>query len=416
DTEHYRFDTHRTIQNKKTMTIDFMNKMLKKYRVPGYALSVVYKNQTIISQGFGTKQYGNASNVVTQDTQFQIGSYTKTFIAMGIAKLVDEGNMTWTDSVKQHLPWFELQDKYAEKYTTIADLLAMNSVFGAYEGDLAWAIGVVPTERELVKNLAYFDTTRPLRPGYAYSNLNFEILGQVIEYKTNMKWSDYLDKTFFKPLGMHHTYSRAFDVPNTNDLSFGHKFCGDKVAGPYSLQTSVEIFLSKENNYIAAGSILSTAADLSKFSKFLLSKGEGIFKSPQSISDMITGRSFDTMMVKYGTMMSFSYNPDGGAFTAGYGFDIVGDVMYGFHYYDKGGDTIAFKTRNGFIPSEDLGVVLLANAEPAGGIPEDLFISDRIRSYILGIFLNIPQSKLQKTYDEAIKAANALGPSNDCNP
>ncbi|OQS03755.1 hypothetical protein THRCLA_03949 [Thraustotheca clavata] len=121
-TDHYSFGTtefHRTIDIKKAMAIEFMQDMTKKHAIPGYALSVVYKNQTIIAQGFGTKQYGNASNVVTPNTQFQIGSYSKTFIAMGIAKLVDEGKMKWSDSVKQHLPWFALQDKYAEEYTTI---------------------------------------------------------------------------------------------------------------------------------------------------------------------------------------------------------------------------------------------------------------------------------------------------------
>ncbi|EQC31975.1 beta-lactamase, partial [Saprolegnia diclina VS20] len=78
----------------------------------------------------------------------------------------------------------------------------MNSVFGAYEGDNGWGFGVLPDERSLVRALRSFKTTQRLRAGYAYANLNFEILGQVLEYQTNMTWSQYLDTTFFTPLGM----------------------------------------------------------------------------------------------------------------------------------------------------------------------------------------------------------------------
>ncbi|OQR98239.1 beta-lactamase [Thraustotheca clavata] len=315
-----------------------------------HSLSVLYKNQTVIAQGIGLKQYGNASNVVTADTLFQIDSYSKTFIGMGIAKLVDEGKMVWS----------------------------MNSVFGDYGGDSALILGVVPTEREIVKSLAYLNKTRALRSGYAYTNAYYEILGEVIEYKSIMTWSAYLDSNFFKPLWIHHTYSCALDVLNTEDLSFDHNICNGKVAGPYHLKTSPEIFIWKNNSYIAAGSIISSASDLSKFSRFLLNKGEGIFNSTKTISSMITGQTISPFFGNMQNVMGLSYSLNGNAVAAGYGLDIIGDVMYGYHYFDKGGDTSAFKARNGFIPNEELAVVLLSNAQAKEGVMEDLFLQDRI--------------------------------------
>ena len=325
--------------------------------------------------------------------------------------------MSWDDPVKLRLPWFELVDKYAEKYTTLGDLLAMNSVFGAYEGDMAGLWRAQPDERSLVRALRSLKTTRRLRPGYAYANLNFEILGQVLEYQTNTTWAKYLHKTFFQPLGMVNTYGAVPDVPANGDLSFGHVICNGKVAGPYDLRSSPEIALGYKNGHLAAGSMLSTASDLALFSKFLLSKGAGIFRSPKTIEAMITGHSLQAMFAPLAKLVGLSYNPDGGAMTAGYGFDIIGDLMFGHHYFDKGGDTIAFKTRNGFLPKEQLGIVLLANAEAHGGPFEDAVLSDRMRTYLAGIFLDIPERTLVRGLKEAAAAAaaQALRPPSPCN-
>ncbi|OQR82489.1 beta-lactamase [Achlya hypogyna] len=405
----------RTLEEKTALALAFVEDQLQQHSIPGLALTVVYKNQTVIARGFGTKEFGNATNVVTPHTQFQIGSVTKTFLTLGIAKLIDEGRMTWDDPVKMHLPWFTLQDKYAEAYTTIGDLLSMNSVFGAFEGDAVWMADVFATERDLVHALQDFNTTRALRPGYAYSNINFEIIGQVLEYKTNTTWAAYLHDTFFKPLGMTHTFARPADAPNADDLSFGHLVCGSDVAGPYDLRTSPEIYIRYQSDYIAAGSLLSTAADMAIFARFLLSKGEGIFSSQAPIQAMTTGHSIQTMLAPLAGLWGYDYDADGDAMGAGYGIDVVGDVMFGHQYYDKSGDTIAFKTRTGFVPSEGLGVVLMANGRVIGGAPTELVLEERLRTYIVGLFLDIPEAKVHKAFDNIIATAKAVGgPTTAC--
>ncbi|KDO20263.1 hypothetical protein SPRG_14399 [Saprolegnia parasitica CBS 223.65] len=405
----------RSLDEKKAMAIAFVEDQLQQHAVPGFALSIVYQNETVLTRGFGTKQYGNDSNVVTENTQFQIGSFTKTFIALGIAKLVDEGRLSWDDPVKLRLPWFELVDKYAEKYTTLGDLAAMNSVFGAYEGDIALNLALYLDEQTLVRTLRSFQTTRHLRPGYAYANLNFVILGQVIAHQTNTTWAQYLDETLFKPLGMVNTYASVPDVPSNGDLSFGHVICNGKVAGPYHLRSSPEIALGYKNGRDASGSIISTAADLAIFSKFLLLKDDGIFRSPTTIGAMITGHTIAPMAASKAKVLGYAYAPDGSAMTAGYGFDVTSAVMFGHHYFDKGGDMIAFKTRNGFLPKEQLGIVLLANAEAQDGPFEDAVLSDRMRTYLAGIFLDIPERTLVTGLEEATAAANALRPPSPCN-
>ncbi|CAK4073072.1 unnamed protein product [Aphanomyces euteiches] len=404
-----------SLDHKKAKAVAFIEEQMQRYLIPGIALSVVFKNETILARGFGTKAHGQADVAVTADTMFQIGSFTKTFIALAIAKFVDDGKMQWSDPVKQHLAWFSLQDKYAEKYTTLGDLLAMNSVFGAYEGDVAWSVELFPTEYDFVRNLSIFNTTRPLRPGYAYANLNFEILGQVIQAQAKKPWADYLRDTFWHPLGMDSTVGRAADVSNVSQMSSGHLICQDNVAGPFNLLNDSIVALRPHNNYLAAGSMLSTANDLSKFSRFLLNKGDGLFASSRPISEMITGHNIQSMFAPLAPLVGyFSYKPDGEVMGAGYGFDVVGHVLYDYDYVDKGGDTIAFKTRNGWVFSQALGVVLLSNAEAVGGSGDARIILDVMRSYIMGIFLDIPETELQASFDKATHFAKSFLPPKAC--
>ncbi|KAG9400164.1 hypothetical protein AC1031_011074 [Aphanomyces cochlioides] len=323
----------RTLSEKKAMTLAFLERILEEYPLPGVMLSVVYKNETVIAQGVGTTQFGRDDTPVTAHTFFQIGSFTKTFTALGIAKLIDEGRMQWKDPVKQHLPWFQLQDKNAEKYTTLADLLSMNSVFGNHAGDLPMLVGVWPTERQIVEHLAYYNTSdRSLRAGYAYSNLNFEILGQVIEHVTNMTWFDFVKVSILDPLGMNETFGRTGDASPRRSLSSGHFSC----------------------------SIVSTAQDMAKLSHFFLRQGSGILKSTKLVQDMTTGHTVIPLNPRLAAMYGLSFNPDGDAMGNGYGFDLVGKLLFGYDFYMKG---VA------------------------------------IRSYIMGIFLDIPQDELEAMWN-----------------
>ncbi|KAG9398576.1 hypothetical protein AC1031_014356 [Aphanomyces cochlioides] len=327
---------------------------------------------------------------VTGKTQFQIDSLTKTFIALGIVKLVDEKKLSWNDPVTTHLPWFALTD----------------SMLKNHEGDFVTLDGVYSSEKELVQALGYLDTPkRPFRAGYAYSNMNFIVLAQVLEAVTNQTWYNYLCKTLWVPL-----------VPLTQELSFGHYTCLDKVIGPYNLLNSTIVAVNPKNDYDSSGSMISTADDLSKFSIFLLNKGRGIFSSDAFVSDMITGHVVQTVNPQALSIVTGqTFNPDGGVYAAGYGIDTVGDVMFGQHYFDKGGDMAAFKTRNGFIPAQNLGINVLSNSQWAGGKYSSRMIIYLSRTYVLGIFMDVPIDSLKSNFKKALAAldSNPVTPCDD---
>ncbi|CAK4708415.1 unnamed protein product [Aphanomyces euteiches] len=199
-------------ETKTQKVLDFVAAQHALSKSPGWALAVVHHNKTLITQGFGLNE-------------------------------VDDGRVAWRDPVKKHLPWFQLKDKKA----TV---------------NCRWP------EREWVERLEHFATKRQ---GYEYTNVNFVILGQVIQEATNKTWGDYLTETIWRPLGMNHTFPKPTDAP-VDMQAFGHYVGGGKVVGPFNPHTYKYTALMSFD--LAAGSIISSILDMAIFAKFLLSKGQ----------------------------------------------------------------------------------------------------------------------------------------------
>ena len=69
---------------------------------------------------------------MTTDTQFLIGSVTKSFTATGLALLVDERRLDWKKPVREYIPEFRLHDAVATDRVTVRDLLCHHSELQRY--------------------------------------------------------------------------------------------------------------------------------------------------------------------------------------------------------------------------------------------------------------------------------------------
>ena len=108
---------------------------MDEWQVPGLALAI-----TRDGEGDWVKAYGlrdvEASLPVTGDTQFILCSVTKSFTALGLAILVDEGRLDWTKPVRDYLPEFRLHDAVATERVTVIDLLCHHT--GLPRHDWIW--------------------------------------------------------------------------------------------------------------------------------------------------------------------------------------------------------------------------------------------------------------------------------------
>ncbi|DAZ94435.1 TPA: hypothetical protein N0F65_002753 [Lagenidium giganteum] len=403
---------NRTLSQMQSEADAFLQQAANQFPNVGFAVSVVYQDKPVLAKGYGSAVWQMPGSLVNADTIFQIGSFSKSFIAVGIGMLVDAGLAQWDDPVKKHLPWLQLADKYMEEHVTLGDLMAMNSGFGPYQGDEAVFFGFDSTERATAERLKFLPPAGSLRSGHTYVNINTLLLGQVIEAVSKKPWPQFLRERVFVPLGMKRTFTsiQAAKAKNATNIAAGHLVCGTKVKGPYQLtDDKVNLVPGYKDGNLAAGSIVSTANDLAQFARFLLSNGTvgnaTLFSSPTILERMTTAKvELNDMFTLGGALAGLLPTPRGGyGVGPGYGFDTTGQVLWDHAYFDKGGDTIGHQSRNGFLPEDKLGVVILRNAQGSNTLHTDI-----LRSYVAGIFLDIPKKALNKAYDAELAAAAML--------
>jgi CubicO group peptidase (beta-lactamase class C family) len=389
----------RSLQQKIDEADAFLAEQFPKLGLIGVGTAVVYQDKVVYAKGYGLRRYDDSTSTATKDDIFQIGSVSKTFIALGVGLLVDDGKLQWTDPVKKHMPWLKLFDKYAQEHLRIGDLLSMNSGFGRSQ-DPPIYLGAFSSARSLIEGLEFAEPEFPLRDTPAYANVNYEILGQLIEEVSGKPWGDFLRDRIWKPLGMSRTFASVDDVPSELEktaLNAGHLVCSSNVVGPLEMINSTTTNISPGYDHLAAGSIVSTPADMTKLLRLVLNKGtvDGVqlFKSPATIAKMITGKNINALFGDNATMsgrLGYAYLPDGNSLSAGYGFDFIGNLLWGHAYIDKGGDTLVHHTTTGYAPNDGLALVMLANSEGMSTVTG----TDQLRSYVMGIFLDVPKEVL----------------------
>lgn len=163
---------------------------------------------------------------VSQNTVFDIASMSKTFTAICILKLAEEGKLSIDDTIDKYFPEYE-----AGKNITIYNLLHMSSGISDYlnNPDPFWNISGADAANKQLSDL-YLDKTTdeelleamyqaPLEfePGsrFSYSNTNYRLLAFIIEQITGMKYCDYVKANIFDKCGMTNTSSMA-----TGDLTY----------------------------------------------------------------------------------------------------------------------------------------------------------------------------------------------------
>jgi CubicO group peptidase (beta-lactamase class C family) len=169
--------------------------------LPGAVVGVVHDQELTWAKGFGYADV-DARTPMTPATLFRMASHSKLFTATAIMQLRDAGKIHLDDTVSTYLPWFRIQPANADDPgITIEELLTHSSGLpreaGAHWTELSFpdAEGI----QSFIKDhtAAYAPEVR-----FKYSNLGFTIAGMVVEAVSGEKWSDYVRRHIFDPLGM----------------------------------------------------------------------------------------------------------------------------------------------------------------------------------------------------------------------
>ena len=274
-------------------TADYMRAM----NAPGMIQALTDTTTTIRTAGYG---FANVDQKVpvTPENLFQIGSITKSFTALIVLQLQDEGKLELHRPVLEYLPWLPINMPYGP--ITVHHLLTHSSGLP----DASAIFQSDPAARHV----------QGFAPGahFHYCNLGFVILGQIIEKLDGKPWYQCLQARILTPLSMVQT-APVITIESSARSATGYQpFFDDQV---YPRQGRLvarppEVFASP------AGSIAAPAGDMARYLRMLLNGGQG----PNG--RIVSADGFRLMTTPY--IQATEFSP-----TAFYGYGVAVDVLDG---------------------------------------------------------------------------------------
>jgi CubicO group peptidase (beta-lactamase class C family) len=358
----------------------YVANVMKTFEVPGLALAIVKDNKVIVAKGYGLRKLGDPTPV-DEHTLFGIGSNTKAFTTAALATLVDEGKLSWDDPVYQRLPGFVMYDPYVSHEMTIRDLLTHRSGMGLGEGDLLFWPHSTYTRDEIIYKLRFMKPASSFRSHYAYDNLLYMTAGQIIPAVTGVSWDDYIRQHIFGPLGMYNSNVSNAAFKSGDDYAYPH----DRVDGKLEV-----IKFEALDNAGPAGSINSCAADMAKWVQLQLNRGKFVDRDGRLFSEQRSKEMWSPQTILpigdpppplAGLKPNFADYALGWSLRDYHGRKLVGHT----------GGVAGFVSRVMLAPGENLGVVVLTNAEEGGAF-------DSILYHVLDHYFNLPPTNWIAAY------------------
>ncbi len=173
-------------------------------------------------------------------------------------QLVEAGKVELDAPIQRYLPWFRVADPVASTEMTVRHLLNQTSGLPMLLSEAALAdFDDRPdaTERQ-ARALSTLKITRPVGSKFEYSNLNFNILGLVVEAASGEAYVEYIQNHIFGPLEMHHSYTSKA-VAQQNGLAIGHRYWfGVPIAAPN---------LQIPSGSLPSGQLICSAEDMAHY-------------------------------------------------------------------------------------------------------------------------------------------------------
>jgi CubicO group peptidase (beta-lactamase class C family) len=233
----------------------------KSARVPGIAYGVLIDGQLVHTGSAGVRELVNRTPI-TPDTVFRIASMTKSFTALCILKLRDEGKLSLDDPVEKYIA--ELARlKYP---TSDSPKLTIRHLLSHSEGfpeDNPWGDQQLAVTEDQFTAMLKAGIPFSNAPGvaYEYSNYGFAILGRVVSRVSGQPYAAYLKANILDPLGLNSTTLQPSAVPR------------DRIALGYRWEDNTwkEEPPLPDGAFGAMGGLLTSTRDLGRYVGFLMS-------------------------------------------------------------------------------------------------------------------------------------------------
>ena len=234
-------------------------------RLPSVAAAVVDDGKIVWSNAIGMADYKHGAEAKA-NTQYRIGSITKTFTATAVMQLRADGELDLDDRLEQHL------EGVANGSPTIRRLLCHLSGLQREAGEM-YVTGESPTAEQLIDSMATIEFVLPPAHQHHYSNLAFALLGQLVARKRGQAYTDIVDERIIRPLGL----ERTTWLPSPPKAQ---GYLVDEYAR--TVWTEPETDLGGTS---PAGQLWSTVEDLCRWASFLATGDDDVLP-PEAVEEM----------------------------------------------------------------------------------------------------------------------------------
>ena len=240
-------------------------------RVPAAAVLVARRGMTPGARCFGRQHVSADATAIRQDAIFLVASITKPIVVMGAMLLIERGQLALNDRVVDYLPDFGKKGKYG---TTIRNLLTHTSGLP----------DMLPNNMELRKSnsplAAFVADTCAIVPDFPpgrsvqYQSMGIAVLAAIMEAVTGLTCDEFLQREFFRPLGMKETRLGAPDDWFTGDTPKSQRIAELRVP-PDQVEATDWNWNSRYWRQLGApwGGLLTTPWDLGQFAQLMLNSG-----------------------------------------------------------------------------------------------------------------------------------------------
>ncbi len=340
---HFDFQGVLLLTDKEWSTFeDYTEQLMYEEHIAGAAVAVSRDGEIVYTGGFGVRDEAN-QRPVTPQTIFGIASISKSFTALVISQLADEGLLCIDDPVIDHLPEFKLRGVEDMRQVRISHLLSHTT-------------GLPPMKRRQgieffeghIEYLAEAGYRMLGEPGeyFSYCNDAFLLLGAIIERVTEQLYRRAMTERVLNRLGMDRSTYSLEEVRKFTNVSVPYIYNGEEDKWDASPWPDL-------GTYEVGGGVRSNVADLMKYGQVYVS--EGSFEGERIVSAGGVRRMREPIhQVGRGAYYGFALR-----ITPGYG---------GVTLVEHGGGQPGVSSNFGFVPEKGIAAAVLTNVT---GVPAE---------------------------------------------
>jgi CubicO group peptidase (beta-lactamase class C family) len=329
----------------------------RREHIPGAAWGIIIDGELAHVSTTGHPDLASKA-VVDADTVFRIASMTKSFTAMAILKLRDEGRLSLDDPAERHVP--EL--KALQYPTSDAPRITIRHLLSHAAGfpeDNPWGDQQLAATDAQMSAMMRAGIPFSNAPGiaYEYSNYGFAILGRIVANVARVPYRDYIAANILKPLGMTSTTLEPTEVPAAR-LAHGYRWEDEQWKEEPQL---------RDGAFGAMGGMLTSVRDLARYVAVFVGAWP-VRNGPESAP--VSRASLREMQQLSRARRTSVTRAAGGAIqlsAGGYGFGLgITETCSFGHVVAHSGGLPGFGSQMRWLPEYGVGIVAMGNRTYTG--------------------------------------------------